>query len=77
MKKKIKLVIAGDYQQFKLWYEFHKRLKGHEDCYYIDSIDKLRGYSGEDAELILEGEYWKNPAYNDPKFQYLGNRIWE
>ena len=74
-EKKIKLVIAGDYRQFKLWYETHKHLKGYEDCRFINDINKLRGYKSSDVEVVLEGEYWLNPAYDDPKFQYIGRDL--
>lgn len=69
---KIKLVIAGDYQQYKRWLWFHKNFKGFEECRYVDSVDKLRGYTGDKAEIILEGEYWKNPAYKSEELKYLG-----
>jgi len=74
-EKKIKLVIAGNYRQYQLWYMTHKRLKGYEDCRYIDNIDKLCGYSPNKVEIVLEGEYWRNPAYKSPRYQYLSENL--
>lgn len=73
--EKKKLVIAGDYGQYKLWYETHKRLKGFEDCRYINEIEKLYGYQPNKVEIVLVGKYWKNPAYNSPRYQYLGGDL--
>lgn len=71
MKNKTILVIAGDYRQFQNWFSFQKRLKGFENCKYIDSIDALYGYEPKGIKIILIGEYWKNRAYNSDRFQWL------
>ena len=68
---KIKIVIAGDYRQYQIWYEFHKRLKGYENCRYIDDPRRLYGYRSEDIEIIGVGEYWKNPAWESQRVQFL------
>ena len=66
MKKK--LVIAGNYQQFKNWFMFWKRIKGYEDSEFVSSIDKLYGQDKNKVELMLIGEYWLSPVYNDERF---------
>ena len=70
--KRVKLVIAGNHREFDTWYAFAKRLKGYENCRFISSIDKLYGYEPNSVEIVLVGQYWKNPAYGSNRYYFLG-----
>ena len=73
MKKK--LVIAGDYRQFKDWFMFMKGIKYYENSQYIGSIDKLYGQDFQKSELILVGEYWRSPVFNHKRFAVLSKKF--
>jgi len=70
---KVKLVIASNYNQYKFWYEWHKRLKGYENCKYISSIEQLYGY-GKDVGIVLAEQYWLSPVFNDRRFEIASNK---
>lgn len=59
----VKLVIAGNHDQFRVW------LAGNVK--YIRSERGIVGYRPEDVEIIKVGEWWTNPVCESPYFKVL------
>lgn len=52
----MKLVIAGNYQQFREW--LRETGTNPRDARFVDRMEQVKGMRG--AEIILYGEYWQN-----------------
>ena len=63
----MKLVIAGNYQQYKNYLQENKL--SSQDAKYISRSEQLRGYR--DVEIVRVGEWWLNPCAYDSYLQVI------
>jgi hypothetical protein len=72
----MKLVIAGNYSQYKEYLRENK-LTDHKDAVYIDNTVRMRGRIN--CEVIFYGKYHMNPVFRDPDlptFKKMAEEKW-
>ena len=64
-----KLIISGNYAQYRDWLVLHKA--SPRAAVHIAEPRDLAGVRPETDEIVLVGEYWKNPAYLCDHYRWL------
>jgi len=67
---KLKVVIAGNYQQYSDYISSQNYIT---DTIYVNSECELRGL--QNVEIIKVGEWWKNPIAYSPFLRMLEEKV--
>jgi hypothetical protein len=74
MPPKKQLVLAGNYDQFRVW--CHESMKrAGVDAHYLRDEMSVRGVNYSDVELVLYGTYTSHKLWGSPHLQYLMGEI--
>ena len=68
------LVLAGNYQQYRNWRREQQLPAPNLVAEYVNQPEQLRGYAK--AKIIRTGEWWLNPAHNNPRVRML-EKAWQ
>ena len=77
----LKLVIAGNNEQFNYWLNHYLRQNEIKDdphnYIYVHDTSMLMGRDPKKTEILLWGEWWRNPTIRSDAYSYLIARIKE
>ena len=66
-----KLILTGTYAQYRDWLVLHRA--NPRAAVYIHQSEQLFGLDPETNELVLDGTYWDNPAYQSAGYLWFTN----
>ncbi len=67
-----KLILTGTYAQYRDWLVLHKA--NPRAALYIHQSDQFYTFDPDDCEIVLDGTYWDNPAYQSAGHLWFNSR---
>lgn len=62
------IVVAGSYSEYLNWRKENPSIKF---CKYVDKLEDIKGVQGFLTDVVLYGNYTKNPLYGTRQMQSL------